>query len=72
MKQQEINEGMVVQLNPETVGNEHFAACFMTITEPKPWGAQGFVRVPGGGDAYYRAKWEEMELIGRAEWMPES
>ena len=58
--------GDVVQLSP-TTGN--FAACFMTVTEPKPWGAQGYVRVPGGGDAYFRAKHEQMTLIGRAEWM---
>ena len=58
----------VYQLSPE-VGNSHFAGCFMVITEVKPWGAQGYVRVPGGGDAYYRAEHEEMEYVGRAIWV---
>ena len=47
----ELSVGDVVQLSPDT-SNEMFAACFMTVTELKPWGAQGYVRVPGGGDAY--------------------
>lgn len=42
----------------------------MLVTEPKSWGAQGFVQVPGKGQAYYRAKWEEMELIGKAVFVP--
>ena len=67
-------EGDVVQLNPETVGNKMFAACFMVITEPKSWGAQGYVTALGengnpGGAAFYRASHEEMFYIGKAEWM---
>ena len=66
----------VVQLNPETVRNKAFAACFMIITEQKEWGAQGYVQALGvnlepGGQAYYRAHWDEMELIGQAEWVIE-
>lgn len=65
----------VVQLSPEA-GNPMFAGCFMVVTEPKPWGAQGFVQALGengqpGGQAYYRATWDEMEPIGRAEWILE-
>lgn len=59
---------MVVQLSPE-VSNKMFACCFMTVSEPKPWGAQGYVQNAGSeGQAYYRAKWEEMEFIGNAVW----
>lgn len=70
----ELKEGMVVQLNPATVRNLMFAGCFMTITEPKAFGAQGYVQALGengapGGQAYYRANWEEMEWIGVAEWI---
>lgn len=66
----------VVQLNPETVGNPMFAGCFMVITEPKLWGAQGYVQALGengqaGAQAHYRAKWEEMQYIGGAEWIVE-
>jgi predicted transcriptional regulator len=57
--------GQVVQLDPGTVRNRMFAGCFMTVTEPKSWGAQGYVQALGanekpGGQAYYRATWEEM------------
>lgn len=75
MKQTELKVGDIVQLNPETVGNKAFAACFMVVTEPKSWGAQGYVQALGesrdnpGGQAYYRAQWEEMELVGKAEWV---
>ena len=72
MEPQELEVGQIVQLNPETVGNKMFAACFMVVSEPKPWGAQGYVQALGqdgkpGGAAYYRAKWEEMEPVGFAE-----
>ena len=61
--------GELVQLNPETCRNRMFAGAIMTVTEPKPWGAQGYVQALGkdeqpGGQAYYRAKWEEMEKTG--------
>ncbi len=70
----ELKEGELVQLNPATVGNQMFAGCIMVITEPKVWGAQGYVQSLGengkpGGQAYYRAKWEEMEPVGVAEWV---
>ena len=69
-----LESGDLVQLNPATVGNQAFAACIMVVTEPRPWGAQGYVQALGtrdgpGGLAYYRAKWEEMEPVGRAEWV---
>ena len=55
----------VVQLDPVTTRNPMFAGCFMTVTEVKPWGAQGYVQSLGidgkpGGQAYYRATHEEM------------
>lgn len=62
----ETNIGDVVQLSPDA---GDFAACFMTVTEVKSWGAQGYVPVPGSGDVYYRAKHEHMVKIGHAEWM---
>jgi len=65
----------VIQLNPETCRNRMFAGCFFVVTEIKPWGAQGYVQALGkdeqpGGQAYYRATWEEMgNPIGTAEWV---
>lgn len=67
--------GDLVQLNPDTTRNRAFAGCIMTVTEPKSWGAQGYVQGLGpdrqtpAGQAYYRAVWEEMELVGKAEWV---
>jgi hypothetical protein len=68
-----LEAGMLVQLNPEKTTNPMFASCIMVITEPKVWGAQGYVQALGkngnhGGQAYYRASWDEMELVGHAEW----
>lgn len=73
MKPTELKEGDVVQLAPEA-GNPMFANCMMTVSEPKAWGAQGYVQSLGehgkpGGQAYYRAKWEEMEYVGSAVWI---
>ena len=66
-----LETGDVVQLNPETVSNKAFAGCMMVITEPKNFGAMGYVQALGtrqeiGGQAYYRANFEEMELVGEA------
>lgn len=66
--------GQVVQLSPETCRNKMFGGCMMTVTEPKSWGAQGYVQALGedgkmGGQAYYRANWEEMEHVGYAVFM---
>lgn len=74
MEKTRLVRGALVQLNPETVGNPMFAACIMVVTEPKRWGAQGFVQALGedgkpGGQAYYRAKWDEMEEVGFSQWM---
>lgn len=66
----ELKIGEIVQLHPDECRNQAFAGCYMTVTEPKAFGAQGFVQALGeardapGGQAYYRAKWEEMEPTG--------
>lgn len=73
MTPRDLKPGDVVQLAPNA-RNQMFAFCMMTVTEPKPWGAQGYVQMTGldgvsGPQAFYRAKWEEMEYVGRAEWV---
>ena len=70
MKPTPLQIGDIVQINPEH--DEIFAACIMVVTEPKPWGAQGYVTIPhaeGSARAYYRCKYENMELVGKAEWI---
>lgn len=71
MKERKLEAGDLVQLNPETVRNSMFRACIMVVTEQKNFGAQGYVEVPGEGQAYYRALWDEMEYVGRAVWVAE-
>lgn len=65
----------LVQLNPASVRNKAFAGCVMTVTEPRDWGAQGYVQGLGltmeheGGQYYYRATWDEMsDPLGKARW----
>lgn len=70
-----LEKGDIIQLHPETCRNPMFAGCLMVVTEPKSWGAQGYVQALGddgqpGGQAYYRANWEEIERTGGiAPWL---
>jgi hypothetical protein len=69
--------GDIMQLSPEpnVCKNPMFAGCMFVVTEPKSFGAQGYVQGLGEngaqiGQAYYRASWEEMEFTGgRAVWI---
>jgi hypothetical protein len=64
--------GDVVQIDP-TLEDSFFGGCFMLVTKLKSFGAMGFIAMPGKRgmleQAYYRAKWEEMELVGKATWV---
>jgi len=68
MQKMDLKVGDVVQIDP--AADTKFPGCFMMVTEPKAWGAQGFVQVPAGGAAYFRPTWEQMEYIGPACWVP--
>lgn len=75
MKAMELTVGDVVQIAGDSEG--FFAGCFMMVTEPKTFGAQGFIAIPEErgtmpSEAYYRAKWDEMEYVGKATWLPAS
>lgn len=64
MEARELKKGDVVQLIPHPT-NPMFGACFMTIREPKTFGAKGYVQSLGengkmGGQAYYRANWTRL------------
>jgi hypothetical protein len=68
--------GSVVQLNPETVKNKAFSACFMTVDEVRTWGVTGYIQPigekngePATGQAWYRANWDEFDLIGTAHFV---
>lgn len=70
-----LEPGEIVQLDPEKTLNRAFAGCLMVVTEPKHFGAQGYVQLTGegdrvGGQAFYRAAWDEMEHTGGfAPWL---
>ena len=73
MSKRDLQRGDVVQIAPNA--ENAFGGCFMLVTEPKSWGAQGFVAVPERrgvppAEAYVRAEWEQMEYVGRAAWEP--
>ena len=67
-RERRLEMGDVVQLSDDC---GIFSHCFMVVTEPKSWGAQGYVLIPNQGQAYYRAEWENMEHIGKAKWVDE-
>lgn len=51
-----------------------FDYCFIQVTEVKEWGIQGFVCMPEKrgqlpGQAYTRAKWEDIEYVGKATFV---
>ena len=73
MTPRKLNRGDVVQLLP-TIKNSMFAGCFLTVTESKSFGCQGYVQSLGqneqsGGQAYLRPRFEDMEFVGRAAFM---
>lgn len=76
MDQRELKVGEIVVLRPDTCRNRMFAGCLMVVTEPKFFGAQGYVQGLGedgepAGQAYYRAQWDEMdETGGMSPWRP--
>ena len=68
MEKQKLQIGDVVQIDPAY--DDRFGGCFMTVTEPKEWGAQGYCAAPGDkGLAYYRCEFKDMEYVGRAVWV---
>lgn len=63
----------VLQIHPD-YHHKAFAACFMVVTEVKPWGCIGFVQGLGpnrnemGGRAFLRPEWKDIEWVGHAPW----
>ncbi len=73
MESRELKPGDVVQIAPSS--DTFFSGCFMLVTEPKSFGAMGFVAIPGGrgeipGAAYARIPFADMEFVGRAHFVP--
>lgn len=73
MEKRELVEGDVLQIHPD---HERFGGFLLVCTEPKPWGCQGYLMsaydfkaVKFKGIAYLRVKFEDMEYVGRMEWL---
>lgn len=66
----DLEVGDIVQVAPEF---EMFGGCMVVVTEPKPWGLQGYVQSAGvPGQQYIRLKHENFERTGgKAIWIVE-
>lgn len=64
-----IAPGDVIQIDP-AYDNKGFGGCLAIVSEPKNFGCQCYVRIPGtdGGEAYVRINSEHFERIGHAMW----
>lgn len=72
MQKTKLRIGDVVQIDP--AHDDIFGGHFMVVTEPKSFGAVGYVTPldNSGGLAYYRCSFENMEFIGHAVWVNQS
>lgn len=76
MIKKELVEGDILQINPE---NGHkFAGMLVIVDEPTSWGCQGYlmshynfeaVRCLPSQKAFVRVKFEDVEHVGRVEWI---
>jgi len=68
MENRDLEIGDVVQIKPES--HERFGGCFMVVTVPTAYGAQGYIVVPGEkGVAYHKCAFGDIEFVGRAKWV---
>lgn len=61
-------EGDIVQVDPSV---EVFGGCLVVVTEPKPWGIQGYVQSAGvPGQQYIRLRFGQIRATGgKAPWV---
>ena len=77
MKKKALKIGDVVQLNPDS---HKYGGSLLIVTEPAEWGCMGYLcidllydgLVRWKGRAYLRPTWDEIEFVGRAEWIMDS
>lgn len=74
MEPRELKIGEIVQISPEAFpldDAKSFGGCLMVVTEPKSFGAQGYVQNAGSkGQAYFRCEFKNMEPTGgTAQWI---
>jgi hypothetical protein len=73
MEKRELEEGDIIQINPK-IGR--YAGFFLIVTEPKSWGAQGyllhyedFMATRYKGRAFLRVRFDEIEFCGKSQWI---
>lgn len=73
MEKRELQIGDLCQINP----SHPYGGALIAVTDPKEWGAVGYLMceyetqglVRFKGRAFLRIKWEDMEYIGKLEWL---
>jgi hypothetical protein len=70
MEPKQLKIGDIVQINPDH--DPVFGRALMIVTEPKKFGAQGYMHGLDQGLAFYRCSFENMELVGHAIWTRKS
>jgi hypothetical protein len=75
MEKRELQKNDVVQISPEGKYAGNFGGMLMVVTEPKSFGAQGYLLSPHEfpvikykGRAFLRVKFEDMEYVGKLTW----
>lgn len=76
MQKRELVVGDVLQIDPNGRYKDLWGGMLIVCTEPKSWGCQGYLlasrnfeAVKFDGRAYLRPTWEDMEYIGKLQWM---
>lgn len=74
------SESDILQINPErdTDMAKRYGGMLLIVTEPKSWGAQGYLMhfcdfeaVRCDGKAFLRVKFEDVVKVGQIEWIHE-
>ncbi len=73
MQKKELVEGDILQINPE---HENFGGFLLIVTDPKEWGAQGYLMnwhdfeaIRYKDRAFLRVTFEQVEYCGRIAWI---
>ena len=76
MEKYDIQKGDVLQLSPY---HPKFPGLLVVCTDPKPWGCQGYLMSQFNFEAvrfkdvaYVRPRFEDMEYVGKIQWLWES
>jgi hypothetical protein len=59
-----MKKGTIVQITNE---NDKWFPCLLVVDEVKGFGVQGYITIPQKGDAYYRVKTGDFEVVGEAK-----